>query len=483
MHATATGSLSAVAAGAIPTPVVAAAAAGSALFSTSETYSKALFDDAFQQRVAALACRDMKFMQATEGLVQPKFFDNELHGHVVRIANDFYKKYRRLPTDGSIWGRVIADEFAAKRLDKTQAGMVAGTLRTLFAVDISDRDYVVDKAVEFAKHQAVQAAILNSVALLDRREFDKVNRMITDAVNIGKHEEGGAYDMREQLMARTADRIDRLMGKKVPQGITTGIPKLDARLYHRGWGRKELSVLLGGAKAGKTTALLNFAINATAAGYNVLYCTLEVSAEIIADRMDSNISEIKAMELYQHHDTVRQKVSEFFDRTKANLKVHEFPTGTLSVTDLRRMIERYKGQGITFDLVVVDYADLMRPDRHSDQAIENSKSIYIGLRGLAMEENLAMLTATQANREGFKSAVVKAEHVAEDFNKVRIADILISISSTEDERANGYARLYFAAARNSASGYSLQIIQDIERMKFIKDIVEEGTGAPLSTVV
>lgn len=479
MHATAIAP--APSAGAVPT-TLATGAASLAVYST-ETYSKALFDDQFQQRVAALAARDMKFMQATEGLIQPKFFDNDLHGHIVRMACDYYKKYRRLPTDGSIWGRVIMDEVNAKRIDKTQAAMLVGTLKTLFTVDISDRDYVVDKTVEFAKHQAVQAAILNSVSLLDRREFDKVNRMIADAVNIGKHEEGGAYDIREQLMSRTADRIDRVMGKKVPQGITTGIPKLDARLYHRGWGRKELSVLLGGAKAGKTTALLNFGVNACAAGYNVLYATLEVAAEIIADRMDANISEIKSMELFQHHDTVRQRVASFFDRTKAHLKVHEFPTGTLSVTDLRRIIERYKGQGITFDLVIVDYADLMRPDRHSDQAIENSKSIYIGLRGLAMEENTAVLTATQANREGYKSAVVKAEHVADDFNKVRIADILISISSTEDERAHGYARLYFAAARNSASGYSLTISQDIERMKFIKDILEEGEGAPLTAVV
>ncbi|UBM12738.1 DnaB-like helicase C-terminal domain-containing protein [Cupriavidus metallidurans] len=481
MHAAATGSLPAAVAGAPLT--IAHIPGATALFETTETYSKALFGDDFQNRVAALACRDMKFMQATEGLIQPKFFDNGLNGHVVRIASDFYKKYRRLPNDGSIWTRVLTDEMVAKRLSKDDARLVAAKLHELFGVDISDRDYVVDRTVEFAKHQAVQSAILNSVNLLERREFDRVNKMITDAVNIGKHEEGGAYDMREQLMARTADRIDRLMGKKLPQGITTGVPKLDARLYHQGWGRKELSVLLGGAKTGKTTALLNFAINATAAGFNVLYLTLEVSAAIIADRMDSNISEIKAMELFQHHDTVRQKVTEFFDRTRANLKVHEFPTGTLSVSDLRRIIERYKGQGVLFDMVVVDYADLMRPDRHSDQAIENSKSIYIGLRGLAMEENIALLTATQANREGYKSAVVKAEHVAEDFNKVRIADILISISLTDEERANGYARLFFAAARNSASGFSLTIMQDIERMKFIKDIVEEGAGAPLMPVV
>jgi replicative DNA helicase len=124
-------------------------------------------------------------------------------------------------------------------------------------------------------------------------------------------------------------------------------------------------------------------------------------------------------------------------------------------------------------MVIVDYADLMAPERYTDNSIENSKNIYVSLRGLAMQEDIALLTATQTNREGFKSSVAKAEHVSEDFNKIRIADIVISINRTEEERAVGQARLYFAASRNQAGQFTVRIKQDMERMRFISEIIGE----------
>jgi replicative DNA helicase len=126
-----------------------------------------------------------------------------------------------------------------------------------------------------------------------------------------------------------------------------------------------------------------------------------------------------------------------------------------------------------FDMVVVDYADIMQPERFVESTTENSKSVYVGLRGLAMQEGFALLTATQTNRQGFTAAVAKAEHVADDFNKVRIADVIISINATEEEVKEGYARLYFAASRNQAAGFSIRIEQDRERMKFIKRVLGE----------
>ena len=87
-------------------------------------------------------------------------------------------------------------------------------------------------------------------------------------------------------------------------------------------------------------------------------------------------------------------------------------------------------------------------------------------------DDAAVLTATQTNRDGFKSTVAKAEHVAEDFNKIRIADLVISINATEEERAVGEARLYFAASRNQETGFSIFIKQEIAKMKFITAILK-----------
>jgi replicative DNA helicase len=95
------------------------------------------------------------------------------------------------------------------------------------------------------------------------------------------------------------------------------------------------------------------------------------------------------------------------------------------------------------------------------------------LRGLAMKEGFALLTATQTNREGAKKAVATMTDVAEDFNKIRIADVVISINATDEERKMNQARLYFAASRNQRSGFSVRVEQAIDRAKFIRRVLGE----------
>ena len=85
-----------------------------------------------------------------------------------------------------------------------------------------------------------------------------------------------------------------------------------------------------------------------------------------------------------------------------------------------------------------------------------------------------MLTATQTNREGAKSSVARMEHVAEDFNRIRIADLVISINANEEEKKKGVARLFFAASRNQKGDITVYIRQDFERMQFVKEIIDRA---------
>jgi replicative DNA helicase len=186
--------------------------------------------------------------------------------------------------------------------------------------------------------------------------------------------------------------------------------------------------------------------------------------------MDANIGDQLMMELGSSILEVDSKVKKFLEKA-GTFKIREYPSGSMKVSDLRRTIESYKSKGINFDMVIVDYADLMAPERMTDSSVENSKNVYVNLRGLAMQEKFAILTATQTNREGFKSTVIKAEHVAEDFNKIRIADLVISINKTDEERLANEARLYFAASRNQAGNFTIRIQQDVDKMKFIVKVL------------
>lgn len=443
-----------------------------AVTATTEPAPHYEFDADFQQKIVALQLRDTPFAQLTDGLIKPEFFENAAHAALVSVANHYFEKYKKAPGDTTVLASLMKDAIRERRLPIELAKMAAAVIPALFKTDVSDREYVADQCATFARHQAVSKAILDSVEFVEKRDFDSIGKIVRKALDTGISVAGGAYDYAKMLKARTQDRKDRAAGIRPPTGITTGYDVLDGYLYHKGWGRRELAVLMGGAKAGKSMGLLSFGVNAIAAGYRTLYITLEVSANILAERLDANVADRAMFELGDHVFDVEEKVQAFMAKA-APFIIHEYPTGTMRPSDLRRLIEHYKSQGITFDLVIVDYADLMAPEKVTDNIQENSKSVYINLRGMAMQEGFAMLTATQTNREGAKKAVATMTDIADDFNKVRIADVVISINKTEEERTINQMRLYFAASRNQRSGFTVRVEQDIDRAKFITKILGE----------
>ncbi|MEO9387224.1 DnaB-like helicase C-terminal domain-containing protein [Chromobacterium phragmitis] len=428
------------------------------------------FDAEFQSKIAALMLRDSVFMSRIDGLVEPAHFEDPCDAVLANMAIRYYKVYRKSP-DRSIQAILLKEDIDKKIIRKEFVPEVIERLKKLNAIDISDRDFVVDNVAQFARCQAMTKAIESSIHKLDKRDFAGIEKEVQRALNVGANSEGAGYDFFEEIENRTTERKDRAAGKILDTGVTTGYAALDDRLYQKGWGRQELAVLMGPAKAGKTTAMINFAKNACGAGYNVLYVTLEVAAKIIAARLDASITRTPMMALGTKIMDIDTKIRAF--RKKAGLfKIHEYPTGTLKVSELRRLILQYRSQGIKFDLIVIDYADLMAPEVFTQNPIENSKSIYVNLRGMAQIEDVAILTATQTNREGAKAGVVTMTHVAEDFNKIRIADVVISLNRNEEDIAAGQARLYFAASRNQAGNITVVVKQDMEAMIYIDSIVE-----------
>ena len=438
------------------------------------------FEADFQSKIAAFSIRDKGFLRRCLHLLRPEFFENVGEAALVNIVIRHAKKFNGDLPDRTAIVHLFAKDIKAKVIRGEAVEETKKALKALFAEPLENRELVEESVAQFAKHQAIGAAMMKSIELRDRGEFEQIEKLMTEACSIGLEDDAEGYDYLKRIDERTATRLDIVSGKRVPQGITTGIPKMDALLYHRGWGRKELATIMGGAKAGKTTALINFAKAGAMAGHNVLYVTLEVGKGVIGDRLDACISETLMKELTANIHGIREKI-EAIDAKSGRLIIHEYASGTLSNLMLRKLINRYKTPGhnadgsarlpIIFDLVVVDYADIMAPDFRTQDAIENSKSVYVGLRAIAFDENVAMLTATQTNRTGHTAAVAKAEHVAEDFNKVRTVDLMISINKTEEEAKRGEARLYFAASRNQESGFTILIRQRMDMMKFVDEVL------------
>ena len=434
---------------------------------TATTYS---FDEEFQSCVAALALRDVDFCIRTDGLIRPEYFTSEIEGSLFAIWQDHFQTYRRLPADAGVIKEVLTKGIKESRIRKDMIPGVKGKLAELIALKITDREFIIDKVSEFAKHQALSDAILRSVDLIEKGEFDAVVEVTRKANEVGCDDTLGAYDYVGESLGRKSLRDDMAAGRIVHNGIPTGIGPMDAMLYHKGWGRKELSLIMGGAKSGKTTMLIDAARAACLLGFNVLYVTLEVASKIVAERLDASISEIPFSEVMDRAEEVHDAINAAMSKGGI-FKLHEYPSGSMTPQDLNRLISRYKAMGTQFDLVVVDYADLMVPTRTMDDVIENSKRIYIDLRGIAQEHDLAMLSATQTNREGMKAAVAKMTDISDDINKARTCDLLISINATADEVTNGIRRLYFAASRNQAADVTIKVQTALDRGKFIAKIL------------
>ena len=435
--------------------------------SAAPTYD---FDAPFQTKIAALVLRDTTFNDRTIGLIDPGYFENAAESALVGLVLRYYQTYKQAP-DAKILIKMVKEAIARKIFRGDLVAEVSTQLGMLLREDISDRDYVIDSVSEFAQLQAMKRAMLSSLDHLEKRDLPAILKEVNTALQVGKTE-SPEYDFFEEIENRTQMRKEMLAGNIAPKGITTGYPRIDELLYHKGWGREELSVWMGGAKTGKTTFLMDSAIAAVAAGYNVLHVTCEVSRDVLASRADASIADMLMGDVRIHPHKVRDAIKLFWGSRKTGAwKIHEYPSGTFTPGMMRGLIERYRAKGIQFDLVCIDYLDIMRPNYRTNDPIENSKAIWIDVRAVAQEENIALLSATQTNRTGFQSATSRAEHVADDFNKIRTADLVISINKTEDEAKRNEARLFFAASRNQRWGFTIHVQQDLERMKPITRII------------
>lgn len=433
------------------------------------------FDADMQTELTSLCMWDHDFLKRTDGLIRPEYFESDVERGFVRIALDFYAKYREAPT-ATAWVQLVKDAYASKPAmwRDDQKADVVGKLGATQKLTVRSRAFLMDKAAEFARQQAITQAMLAGATELgkthDPERFDRIQEGMTKALKIGLREGEDEYDFWVMVEQRAADRVDIAKGAKPKIGIPTGIPELDTHLKHGGWGRKELSLYMGAAKAGKSFNLTSAAAAANMLGYNVLFVTLENAKGIQADRIEANISDVGMSDFATTPSTVEAIMQAKRKGLVGKFIIREFPMMSFRPRDLENLVDEYHTKGIIFDLVVIDYLDIMVPDQATDSNIENSKQVYGRCRGIAQKEGFALLSATQTNREGAKAATAGMTHVAEDFNRIRIADLVISINRTDEERVNSKARLYIAAARNQRDGVTFFVRQDLDKGKAVAEV-------------
>src|SRR5690606_16631604 len=216
---------------------------------------------------------------------------------------------RRSPDPLARMPTLFKEAVDSKLIRKDDLPDVVTRIKESAKEDLSDEKFIAERVAQFARRKALEQAIFEAADLIDKGKYERVENVIAKAMQVGLNEETNRYGLWENIDARAHHRQEVLAGRIKPTGITTGFKEIDAELYHRGWGRKELSVLMAPAKAGKSMSLLGFAVSASIAGYNVAYVTLEVAARIMADRIDANLGNTRIADLTTSIGMVKARVS------------------------------------------------------------------------------------------------------------------------------------------------------------------------------
>lgn len=348
--------------------------------------------------------------------------------------------------------------------------------------DISDShvQWFLTEFENFTKRKEIERAIGKAVDLLEKGEFDPVEKLIKDAVQISL-----TKDMGTDYFADPRGRLTKIKDRS--NQVTTGWRDLDTLLYG-GFNRGDLQIFAGGSGSGKSLVMQNLAANWTYLGLNGVYITLELSEELCAMRLDSMFTATPSKDVLRHIDDVELKLKMLAKKYGA-LRVKYLPAQS-TVNDIRSYLKELQIQtGMRPDFVCVDYLDLLMPVSAkvspSDLFVKD-KYVSEELRNFAKEWNVLFVTASQLNRSAVEELEFDHSHISGGISKINTADNVFGIFTSRAMRERGRYQIQAMKTRSSAGvGQKIELGFDINTLRII-DLAEDDVpmaGQTLSGAV
>jgi KaiC/GvpD/RAD55 family RecA-like ATPase len=386
-----------------------------------------------------------------QSVFDPKSFDRRLQP-AAEFVLDYVNQYNAMPTFEMV--------NAAGHTDLKHPG------------DMVDAhyDWLMDEFETFARHKALEAAILKSADLLERGEYGPVEDLVKRAVQIGLQK-----DLGTDYFANPRERLEAIKSRNGQ--ISTGWQALDSRLFG-GFNRGELNIFAGGSGAGKSLFLANLGVNWALMGLNVLYLTFELSENLVSMRIDSMVTGITTRDIFKNIDDVELKVK-MIGRNSGSFQVKYMPSGK-NANDLRSYVKEYEIKtGRKIDVLLIDYLDLMMPMRvkvSAENLFVKDKYVSEELRDLAMELNTITVTASQLNRAAVEEVEFDHSHISGGLSKIQTADNVIGIFTSRAMRERGRYQIQLMKTRSSSGvGSKVDLEFDVDTLR-ISD-AEQGSEA------
>ena len=321
-------------------------------------------------------------------------------------------------------------------------------------------DWFLDEFEAFTKRQELERAILKAADLLEKGDFDPVEKLIKDAVQISLQK-----DMGTDYFYDPAARINKYFNSGGQ--VSTGWPQMD-RILYGGFSRGELNIFAGGSGSGKSLVMMNIALNWLQQGMSGVYITLELSEELTSLRTDAMLTMMGTKAIRKDIDTTSLKVK-MVGKKSGQYRVKALPAQS-NVNDIRAYLKEVQIQtGIKVDFVMVDYLDLVMPVsvkvNPNDQFIKD-KYVAEELRNLAKEMGILMVTASQLNRSAVDEIEFDHSHIAGGISKINTADNVFGIFTSRSMRERGKYQIQCMKSRSSTGvGQKIDLDYDIETMR------------------
>ena len=370
-----------------------------------------------------------QFARKVLPFIKGDYFADKTERTIFEEIIKFVDKYNKIPTQTSLEIEVSG----RKDLNEEEFKKVVAVIKTLESTDV-DFDWLVNTTEQFCKDKAVYNAIVEGISIIDgkdkQRGPDAIPNILTEALAVGfdsriGHDYLSDHDERYDYYHTVEEKIpfDLEFFNKITKG---GLPP------------KTLNIALAGTGVGKSLFMCHVAANCLSQGKNVLYITLEMAEERIAERIDANLMNITIDDL---HELPKQmfddKITKIIKSTSGKLIVKEYPTASAHTAHFRGLMKELAiKKSFKPDILFIDYLNICSSSRFKGAQNVNSymyiKSIAEELRGLAVETNVPIMSATQTTRSGFVSTDIGLEDTSESFGLPATADFMFALISNEE---------------------------------------------------
>lgn len=394
----------------------------------------------FQNKCLTSLVTDRSFLERIVDILSPDYFETSSHKWIVEKATQYFLQYKDIPTP-NVFAVMVTELDDEMRLMKQS---IADLLTVVYGyVSDSDLKYVKEQFLEFCRNQTLKNAIMKSVDFLKQGEYESIKNVVDNALRAGMernlgHDYFGDVDKRMENVARDC--------------IKTHWEIIDQHL-DGGLGKGELGFIVAPAGSGKTWLLCRLGAEAMRQGKNVLHVSLELNENYIGLRYDACFTGIPFQDIRSNVDTVKKKIEQISGR----LFIKFFPLKSVSPQGIKMFIDRVEMLNqIKIDMLVVDYADILRPfmqDRNANSYSE-AGSVYEELRAVAGELQIPVWSASQSNRGGHELDVLQAQNVADSYRKIMTGDFILSLSRKMEDKQESMGRIHVLKNRFGPDGFT-----------------------------